>query len=364
MALLDELRRLREGAPKVLGGMTPKPGDEYKRLLCEFADENMGDPESYPASRRAFEYVARVLGESLFPGSPLYPTPTSGGTEGNILGLYLARILGSRRVVYSETAHYSIEKAARILGMNSLRIPAKHGYEFDLEALDLVLEEGDVVVATLGTTETGYVDPVREVAKIAASKGAIVHVDAAYAGPIVRFLAPQKLVERLDSTVVTAAVDAHKILNTPYHAGVIYAASEGLAGEFSFEAPYIPSGYQPGLLGSRSGAPYVAAAVALEDVGGVEGLKRLAGELMESARFLYNELVERGPYGSPHEPETPVLCLTHPRHVRLAAWLRARGYVVYTCPRHGGIRLALTRPLGGEEAWSLVELLRRAAEEA
>lgn len=363
MALLDELRRLREEAPRVLGGMTPKPSDDYKRLLCEFADENMGDPESYPASRAAFEYVARVLGESLFPGSRLHPTPTSGGTEGNILGLYLARTLGHRRVVYSETAHYSVEKAARILGMGSLRIPARRGYEFDLETLESVLGEGDVVVATLGTTETGYVDPLREIARLAAERGALVHVDAAYAGPIVRFLAPEKLVERLDSTVVTAVVDAHKVLNTPYHAGVIYAGSEELAGELSFEAPYIPSGYQPGLLGSRAGAPYVAAAAALEGLGGVEGLRRLAERLMETARLLYGELVERGPYGSPHEPETPVLCLTHPRHARLAARLRARGYVVYTCPRHGGIRLALTRPLGGEEAWSLVELLRQAAEE-
>lgn len=362
MGLLEELRGLKRRAPRVLGGMTPKPVDEYKRILCEFADENLGDPESYPASRRAFEYLAGVLGEALFPGSQHPAVPTSGGTEGNILGLYLARILGSRRVVYSDTAHYSVEKAARILGMGALRIPARRGYEFDLEVLDSVLREGDVVVATLGTTETGYVDPLREIAAIASEKGALVHVDAAYAGPIVRFLSPGKLVDRLDSTVITAVVDAHKTLNTPYHAGVIFAATSELADELVFEAPYVPSGHQPGLLGSRAGAPFAAAAAALDALGGVEGLRRLAGELMESARAIYRELVEGGPYESPHEPETPVLCLKHPRHARIVESLRARGYVAYTCPRHGGIRLALTRPLGGDEAWSLVELLKKAAE--
>ncbi len=360
MGLSARLARLASSSPKPLGGMTPWPPLPARMLLALYAHENLGDPGSYPASRAAFEAVAEALARALYPGSSPGRVPTSGGTEGNLLALYAARKLGARRVVYFDTAHYSVAKAAEILGMESLRLPAASGYAADLARLDSVLRDGDVLVVTVGTTETGYVDPVRDAALVASERGALVHVDASFAGPIARFLAPRKLPDRIEPPLYATAVDAHKVLDAPPHAGVLLVSRPASVDMLSFQAPYVPSGGQPGLLGTRAGAPFVAAAYILESIGGLEGLKRLAGRLMELAGLVYKELVESGPYGSPHPPETPVLCLTAPRYARIVAWLRARGYAPYTCPRHGGLRIALTSSFGEDEAWRLIGLLKTA----
>jgi aromatic-L-amino-acid/L-tryptophan decarboxylase len=89
-------------------------------------------------------------------------------------------VTGRSVVVCSEHAHSSVEKDARMLGMELRKVPV----DDELRMLDGGYELDDVaaVVATVGTTSFASVDPVRALAERAHAAGAWLHVDAAYAG--------------------------------------------------------------------------------------------------------------------------------------------------------------------------------------
>jgi aromatic-L-amino-acid/L-tryptophan decarboxylase len=89
-------------------------------------------------------------------------------------------ITGRNVVVCSEHAHSSVEKAARMLGMELRKVQADERLGMRVEGLDLT--DVAVVVATVGTTSFASVDPVRELAGLARAAGTWLHVDAAYAG--------------------------------------------------------------------------------------------------------------------------------------------------------------------------------------
>jgi len=91
-------------------------------------------------------------------------------------------VTGRNAVVCSEHAHSSVDKAARMLGMELRKAPADDELRMRIDG-DLRFDDVAVVVPTIGTTSFASVDPVRELAERAHAAGAWVHVDAAYAGP-------------------------------------------------------------------------------------------------------------------------------------------------------------------------------------
>ncbi len=123
-------------------------------------------------------------------------------------------------VVCSEHAHSSVDKAAKLLGLELRKVPADD--EFRLRADELDLTDAAAVVATVGTTSTASVDPVPAVADACAEDGVWLHVDAAYAGsawvcPELRW--SRAGVERADSLVV----NAHKWLFTPMDCSLLWS---------------------------------------------------------------------------------------------------------------------------------------------
>ena len=96
------------------------------------------------------------------------------------------------RVYCSEQTHSSVEKAVKICGIgkkNLVKVPVRDDFSFDpvklKEAVTLDLEKGYIpccVVATIGTTGTTAIDPVRAIGEICKAHGLWLHVDAAMAG--------------------------------------------------------------------------------------------------------------------------------------------------------------------------------------
>jgi aromatic-L-amino-acid decarboxylase len=124
-------------------------------------------------------------------------------------------------VVCSEHAHSSVEKAARMLGMELRKAPVDR--EFRMRADALELSDAAAVVATVGTTSTTSVDPVAAVAERTAAAGAWLHVDAAYAGSAMvcpEFRWAFDGVEHADSLVV----NAHKWLFTPMDCSLLWTS--------------------------------------------------------------------------------------------------------------------------------------------
>jgi aromatic-L-amino-acid/L-tryptophan decarboxylase len=144
---------------------------------------------------------------------------------------------GGRVVVCSEHAHSSVDKAARLLGLELRKVPVDSEFRLDMAELDLT--DAAAVVATIGTTSTTSVDPVPAIADACERAGVWLHVDAAYAGsawvcPELRW--SQAGVENADSLVV----NAHKWLFTPMDCSLLWSRKpEALRAAFSLVPEYL-----------------------------------------------------------------------------------------------------------------------------
>ncbi len=324
---------------KVIGGMIPNPLPPVREVCKNRLHTNLGDPESYENLKEQIDYLVKRVSQASL-GKEYPGWVTSGATESNILSLYYWRSQGKKRVVLFDSAHYSILKAAKILNMETLIIPTENGYKPKLEILRNKITEKDIITATVGTTETGFIDPIEAIYEIAKRKNAGLHVDAAFTGYIMRYLnKPVKIT--LDETLSTIAIDVHKIPEAPIPVGVLLANSEELIEALFFESPYIPGKKQFGLLGSRPGCSVYAAHIALDLLHLIFGnVENLARELLNYAESVANELEAFG-YKNVHEIYSPIVCLQHPEFEKIIEKAEMKCVKLYTCPRFKGFRLAI-----------------------
>jgi len=191
-------------------------------------------PASTELEAHTLDWAAQLLG---------LPTGWHGHIEdtasvSTIAALAAARELnGGRVVVCSEEAHSSVERAARLLGLETRKVPLDAEFRLDAAALDLT--DAAALVATVGTTSTTAVDPVPVLADACEAAGVWLHVDAAYAGsawvcPELRW--SQVGVERAESLVV----NAHKWLFTPMGCSLLWTCRpEALRSAFSLVPEYL-----------------------------------------------------------------------------------------------------------------------------
>jgi aromatic-L-amino-acid decarboxylase len=153
------------------------------------------------------------------------------------------------RIYASREAHSSIDKAVITLGYGVeglSRIETDSDFRMNTDALRKAIEEdveSDIrpmaLVATLGTTSTGSMDPIDELADIAEEYGVWLHVDAAYAGPaaiVPEFREYFSGWERADSIVL----NPHKWLFTPIDCSILYCRRpDKLKSAFSVTPEYL-----------------------------------------------------------------------------------------------------------------------------
>ena len=167
------------------------------------------------------------------------------------------------RVYVSEHAHSSIEKGIITLGLGQKgmrKIPTDSAFRMDARALAAAIDEDKrsgfipfCIVATVGTTSTSSIDPIREIIPIGEEHAMWLHVDAAYAGsaavvPELRHILDG--CERADSLVV----NPHKWLFTPFDCSVLYTRHMDLLGRaFSLVPEYLRTPEQEKV---RSGSDY------------------------------------------------------------------------------------------------------------
>ncbi|GAA3531824.1 aminotransferase class V-fold PLP-dependent enzyme [Amycolatopsis ultiminotia] len=154
---------------------------------------------------------------------------TSGGTESNLLGLLLAReTAGSAiRPVCGANSHHSVARAAWLLGLPApVVVPCADDRMVPSALAEALAPLGAqaVVVATAGTTNTGRIDPLTEIAGICRRTGARLHVDAAYGGLALCSATLRTRVAGLE-LADSVALDLHKFGWQPVAAG-LFAARE------------------------------------------------------------------------------------------------------------------------------------------
>ena len=183
--------------------------------------------------------IAKLFGWESFLGHL-----TGGGTMANMEALWIASQLNpGTKVVASEQAHYTHNRISDVLGLEFQSISCDDRARMDIQALRKALDDGDVgtVVATIGTTGTGSVDPLLEILQLKAEYGFRLHADAAYGGyfTLADNLEPyaRNVYDHLYE-VDSLVIDPHKHGLQPYGCGCVLYRDPGVGKYYKHESPY------------------------------------------------------------------------------------------------------------------------------
>ncbi|HZA38543.1 MAG TPA: aminotransferase class V-fold PLP-dependent enzyme [Candidatus Baltobacteraceae bacterium] len=247
----------RQNAHPRMFGYVQSPGTSlaaFADLLASTLNANLTVWRSAPApvelERLTIDWIRQILGFNAEAGGLF----VSGGSMANLAAIAAARQAkdhsssGRLRIYASSETHFSIAKAAALLGIG--RENVRHvavDERFKIRVDDLVakitadLEAGYVpfcVVANAGTVNTGAVDPLTEIRKIADRFQLWMHVDGSYGALAVLAEWARKLFAGIEQAN-SVALDPHKWLYLPVDVGcVIYREPEIARAAFAHEAEY------------------------------------------------------------------------------------------------------------------------------
>jgi len=262
----EALARVKEASTASLGTMSGGylayvpggglPAAAMAELVASAVNRFTGISTAAPAlARLEADVLAWLANEVGFPSDTARGLLTSGGSLANFSAILAARHAAfgdsgdfrSGRVYTSTEAHHSVERAVRLAGIpgrNVRQIPVDSSYRMNASALrEAIAADEDarpfLVVAAAGTTNTGAVDPLEEIAAICRQNDCWFHVDGAYGGTFV--LCPEgreRLVGLHHADSVT--LDPHKGLFLPYGTGCLLVRDgRALAAAHRGDADYL-----------------------------------------------------------------------------------------------------------------------------
>lgn len=179
----------------------------------------------------------------------------SGGSAANLTALHAARVatlgddIRQATIYFSDQTHYSVERALRVVGFapdQFRKIPSDNRFRLPMESLRETIRSDSkaglrpfCIVANAGTTNTGAVDPLPELADLCAEEKLWLHADGAYgAAAIICERGREKLrgLERVDSL----SLDPHKWLFQPFECGcVMVRDADHLKSAFQLQPEYM-----------------------------------------------------------------------------------------------------------------------------
>ncbi len=342
MKIIDELSEAEPelGDPKSLGPMMSRPIKSSLYAFIKFLTRNLNDVEHFRVSGLILESLTRMLGNLLHEENA-HGLPTYGGSESNLTSLYIAREMGFKYAIVPKSAHLSVIKSCRILGLKVIRAEVDRDLRVIPESVARASRKvkESVIVLTAGNTETGVIDNVKEVSELVPDKPII--VDAAFGGLIAPFIKNELPVFdfRVDN-VVALGVDGHKAGLTPIPSGMLLIRGDEAYAKVVFKGMYLHSRKQIGLLWTRTAASVASLWASLVSLG-KEGFRRIYSECMQLTNMLWEKLVSYG--FEPTKPELPILCIRC-RDVRgenLLKGLRRLGWYVYLCPSLNGVKVTI-----------------------
>lgn len=240
--------RLQDNYPyfhPLYAGQMLKPPHPVARLayaLAQWINPNNhaldGGRASSAMEKEAVQELAEMFGWKQHLGHL-----TGGGTLANLEALWVAgRLMPGKTIVASEQAHYTHQRISGVLQLPFEAVACDRFARMDLDALKRRLAKGDVgvVVATIGTTATGSVDPLSEILELREKYGFRVHCDAAYGG---YFGLAGNLVEGTRRTfdclreADSIVIDPHKHGLQPYGCGCVLFHDPSVERLYRHESP-------------------------------------------------------------------------------------------------------------------------------
>lgn len=268
-AVLDELREkllpycTHVSHPGYFGLITPSPapagilGDFIASALNQNIGEYTVGPSAVAMERRTVRWLCDMAGYDERAGGNL----TSGGMMANFIGIKLARdrVSGDAAqhdgvrdrwgVYVSDQRHVSVDKAVDAVGIgrSALRtLPTDDEFRIRIDALEQAIaldRKAGVrpmcIVANTGSTNTGAIDPVLELRRIADREGMWLHIDAAYGGGMLLSRKTPGLLDGIDRAD-SITIDPHKWFYAPLDAGAILVRDAArLEASFGLRPPYL-----------------------------------------------------------------------------------------------------------------------------
>jgi L-2,4-diaminobutyrate decarboxylase len=328
----------------------PLPHAVLADALVSLLNQSVAVREMSPTGTYVEAQVVRWLSALLGYGTQSDGTLVSGGSAANLTALLAARearfpgcwSAGTARTADAERAvllvsphaHYSIERAAGILGLGSDAViaVAERDGRMDpaalADAISALRREGRVplgVVATAGSTATGLFDALDEIADVCEREGVWLHVDGAHGAS---FLLSERLrsrvrgIERADSV----AWDPHKMMFLPISTGAIFVRERRwLDAAFQQSAPYLFH-LRPGEERSMdSGRRTLQCSRRFDALKlwlclrhyGADHFGALVERTVENTESLYGKLRAAPDFEAMHAPESNILCFRHlPEHLQ------------------------------------------------
>lgn len=330
--------------PRNLGHQvaTPLPVAALCDLSAALTNQAMAVYETGPAAtmieRQVIHWLAELIGWDGAEG-----VLTSGGAQANLTALLAARQRSAGwnvwkdgvasgppiKILASEHAHYSVSRAAGIMGMGVdavIQVAADHHGRMDIAALadahrQAVATGARVmaVVATAGCTPTGSIDPLAEIGAWCRKHDVWLHVDGAHgASALLSSQHSDTLngIELADSVVW----DGHKLLYMPAPvSAVIFRKEEDSYAAFAQEASYLFQGHSNAeetyntsyrtlectkrMMGLKLWAAFM--------LYGTDGLGMLVDTVFATARLLAGKLVAAPDFDLLMPPQTNIVCFRH-----------------------------------------------------
>ncbi|GLW33384.1 pyridoxal phosphate-dependent decarboxylase family protein [Actinoplanes regularis] len=325
--ILAELRELRAGDLPTHGGRlfayVYDPAldglDELARAAHALsASVNGLDPTAFPSLLAMENALVAAAAKLLGGDASTVGSVTSGGTESLILAVKAARdahpSLQNPRLVVPSTAHAAFAKAAHYLRVGLDVVPVQD-LRADPAAMAAAIGPETVLVAASAPSYAhGVVDPIPELAAVAAERGVRFHVDACFGGWILPYLrrlgADLPPFDLAVPGVTSISVDLHKYAYAPKGVSILLHRSEELRRPQYFAYADWP-GYtmiNPVISSTRSGGPIAAALATLRSIGDA-GYLDLAASTREAVRILAEAVEATDGVRLYAPPETSVVCL-------------------------------------------------------
>ncbi|AVO36735.1 pyridoxal phosphate-dependent decarboxylase family protein [Pukyongiella litopenaei] len=324
-----------------------------------YSSANGLNPAAFRSLKRMETDIVSMAAGILRGGPDTCGVLTAGGTESCLLAVKTYRDMArkTRRVsrpnmVIPATAHVAWFKAAEYFGVKPRLLPMTAGHATDIVKLARRIDRNTVMV--LGSAPEyphGTIDPIAEMAGIAAAKGVPVHVDACVGGFILPFMemngADLPDWDFRVPGVTSISADLHKYGYAAKGASLILYRDLDLLKHQMFVHQDWPGGVfaSPALLGTRPGGAYAAAWAVMQKMG-TDGYRDLARRTSEAVEALKAGIAATGGLAVIGNPQGPLLAYrsTDPdlNIFAVADRLEARGWSVNRVQNPDGIHAMVT----------------------
>lgn len=302
--LLSEYERLKKGNEEFMG--YPLAKDLSFQELAPFLDlqiNNVGDPfttSSLTVDTKNIEIEVIQFFANLLRAKQenTWGYVTNGGSEGNLYGLYLAREIYPKGIVYySEETHYSVKKNLHLLNIPNIVIKSDIKGEMDYGDLKSTVllnrRYPAIFFLNIGTTMKEAIDQVAKIKLIIqelAIKDYYIHCDAAFLGVILPFV-PDSPAFDFRSGIDSISISGHKFLGSPIPCGVVLC-KKSHSDKIGKSISYVDT-MDTTISGSRNGLSPLILWYTLKKLG-FDGLQKRVLQCLKVADYAERRLKEEG----------------------------------------------------------------------